>query len=462
MATLKDILDEQERQKQLLAMMAMGGDERALGNYPPPPAQQPSQGNYSDMFNPSIPLPPARQYTGNTLADIARNPNPNWSQETKDALARRADLSGTLRVSHNGNDVSNLFDSGGGGQIRNERTGAVTNLGQSQPAGPAMDYSMPIEIGGYGKGYRLKGDATRAVLANGQIVSMGRDTGAERARMKEDLAMDKVRAEIAQLNAKPLNESTYDKKMSEFKAQYDAENKFYGGSGAQREANAINQKMLERRFGNAPAGSRWDEKGNAIQIPVFDAAGNPVNSKDSKATEDEKKTAYHASKMLDSINRIGQLSKESTDAMTPGIGEAMAASTAGAYSGTANVARSGNRQAVFGLQADLVDSLLYLATGAAYNKEQLEQKRESLLPAFTDKPEAIEEKKRSLQQYMTAAKIRAGNAWKPEMESALKSIYADSAAAKETKAPPANGTVKGGYVFIGGDPAKESSWKKVQ
>lgn len=317
--------------------------------------------------------------------------------------------------------------------IRNNTTGrefAPTDIygqpSQSQPAGPAMDYSMPIEIGGYGKGYRLKGDGTRAVLADGRIVDLGRDTQEERKRRLADAEIAKREAEVRNLNGR--QESTYDKKMSELKAQYDAENKFYGVSGAQREANALNQKMLERRFGNAPAGSRWDEKGNAIQIPVFDAAGNPVNSKDSKATEDEKKTAYHASKMLDSINRIGQLSKESTDAMTPGIGEAMAASTAGAYSGTANVARSGNRQAVFGLQADLVDSLLYLATGAAYNKEQLDQKRESLLPAFTDKPEAIEEKKRSLQQYMTAAKIRAGNAWKPEMESALKSIYADGAA----------------------------------
>ena len=85
--------------------------------------------------------------------------------------------------------------------IRNERTGRVMDMGQSQPAGPAMDYSMPIEIGGYGKGYRLKGDGTRAVLADGRIVDLGRDTGAERARMKEDLAMDKVRADIEHTRA---------------------------------------------------------------------------------------------------------------------------------------------------------------------------------------------------------------------------------------------------------------------
>ena len=38
--------------------------------------------------------------------------------------------------------------------IRNERTGAVTGLDQyqQQQAGPALDYSSPIEFGGMGKG----------------------------------------------------------------------------------------------------------------------------------------------------------------------------------------------------------------------------------------------------------------------------------------------------------------------
>ncbi len=87
--------------------------------------------------------------------------------------------------------------------IQNERTGRVMDMGQSQPSGPAMDYSMPIEIGGYGKGYRLKGDATRAVLADGRIVDMGRDTGEERKRRLADAEIAKREAEVRQLNAKP-------------------------------------------------------------------------------------------------------------------------------------------------------------------------------------------------------------------------------------------------------------------
>lgn len=323
--------------------------------------------------------------------------------------------------------------------IQNERTGRVMDMGQSQPAGPAMDYSSPIEIGGMGKGYRLKGDATRVVLANGQIVDLGRDTQEERKRRLADAEIAKREAEVRNLNGP--QESTYDKELAKERAK--------AGVWSVVES-AGKQYMLNNKTGEIKPAVV-----NNAQLPAkADAAAKP--------TEDENKTAYHASKMLDSINRISQLSNKSKDAMTPGLTEAMAASTAGPYSGTANVARSGDRQAVFGLQTDLVDSLLYLATGAAYNKEQLDQKRESLLPSFTDKPEAIAEKKRSLQEYMKAAKIRSGKAWKPEMEAALNSIYADGAESPKAKAPPANGTVKGGYVFIGGDPAKESSWKKVQ
>jgi hypothetical protein len=323
--------------------------------------------------------------------------------------------------------------------IRNERTGVVTDLGQSQPSQPALDYTMPIEMAGIGKGYRLNGDATRAVMADGRIVDMGRDTGEERKRRLADAEIAKREAEVRNLNGP--QESTYDKELAKERAK--------AGVWSVVES-AGKQYMLNNKTGEIKPAVV-----NNAQLPAkADAAAKP--------TEDENKTAYHASKMLDSINRISQLSNKSKDAMTPGLTEAMAASTAGPYSGTANVARSGDRQAVFGLQTDLVDSLLYLATGAAYNKEQLDQKRESLLPSFTDKPEAIAEKKRSLQEYMKAAKIRSGKAWKPEMEAALNSIYADGAESPKAKAPPANGTVKGGYVFIGGDPAKESSWKKVQ
>lgn len=92
--------------------------------------------------------------------------------------------------------------------IRNNSTGrtfAPTDMygqpSQSQPAGPITDPTQGYVDTPYGRGMYLKGDATRVVLQNGQMIDLGRDTGAERARMKENLAMDKTRADIAHTEA---------------------------------------------------------------------------------------------------------------------------------------------------------------------------------------------------------------------------------------------------------------------
>lgn len=62
--------------------------------------------------------------------------------------------------------------------------------------------SVPVETP-YGKGRYMAGDNTRVVLNDGRIVDLGRDTGRERAIEKENLALQKQRAELAQLQAKP-------------------------------------------------------------------------------------------------------------------------------------------------------------------------------------------------------------------------------------------------------------------
>ena len=123
--------------------------------------------------------------------------------------------------------------------IRNERTGAVTDLGQSQPSQPALDYTMPIEMAGIGKGYRLKGDATRAVMADGRIVDLGRDTARERAIEKENLALQKQRAELAQLQAKPTSE--YDKALDKGLAEAEVSKRM-----AAVEGTAENERVKKR------------------------------------------------------------------------------------------------------------------------------------------------------------------------------------------------------------------------
>ena len=145
---------------------------------------------------------------------------------------------------------------------------AMGRPSQSQPAGPALDYSSPIELGGMGKGYRLKGDSTRAFI-NGQVVSMGRDTGAERARMKEELAIAKARQELTQgdtenqLKRAQLNEALNPKKATGFSSMkeiFDAENKLADDHKMQakdfiavRDAYSRLDTAMEKATTSAPA-----------------------------------------------------------------------------------------------------------------------------------------------------------------------------------------------------------------
>lgn len=259
MATLKDLLDEQERQKQLLAMQ---GEDFTV-------TQPTYQGNYSDMFDPSIPLPPARQYTGNTLADIARNPDPNWSQETKDALARRADLSGTLRVSHNGNDVSNLFDSGGGGQTQVQQPGFRNTL--------QIGDNAPVDLGRSQRSHDVWADGPQEIgrkqLANGTteiirkipVMRDGRQSvGMERLIETPDYLnpamlakqkFEKGAAEIAQLNAKQQVETPQQKLANEIIAAEARSKLPYTAEGA---------RLAEQTRADAKA--KAGEEGKALPI----------------------------------------------------------------------------------------------------------------------------------------------------------------------------------------------------
>jgi len=152
--------------------------------------------------------------------------------------------------------------------IRNNSTGrtfAPTGMdgqpSQSQPAGPALDYSSPIEMGGMGKGYRLKGDSTRAII-NGQMVSMGRDTGADRARTLEDLKMAKARQELESggLDAQA-------KRIAIMEAMGQDPAMMAQGGGMPQARDQSSQRYLQRQFGKVPVGFRRTQDGGLEPEP---------------------------------------------------------------------------------------------------------------------------------------------------------------------------------------------------
>jgi hypothetical protein len=77
-----------------------------------------------------------------------------------------------------------------------------------------------------------------------------------------------------------------------------------------------------------------------------------------------------------------------------------------------------------------------LATGAAYTKEQLAGQRAAILPRFGESKESIAAKKQRVQDLATAARIRAGRAWTPEMDKAIEAAFGPIEEEPITDLPP--------------------------
>lgn len=152
-------------------------------------------------------------------------------------------------------------------------------------------------------------------------------------------------------------------------------------------------------------------------------------------TVSEQNAGYNISRVLRAATSIQNIIDKDPAALAPKIGEAMASSVG--LGGAANVARTGNRQIVYGAQRDVVDALLYLATGAAYNKEQLAAQLDTYMPQYTDKPETVIEKQQRLVELISDAKSRAGKAWTPKMDAAMNVLNIQSAAPAAAVTPSA-------------------------
>jgi hypothetical protein len=165
--------------------------------------------------------------------------------------------------------------------------------------------------------------------------------------------------------------------------------------------------------------------------------GAPVKGapKSKDISVSEQQASYNIARVLNAADEIGKITKKDPKALAPGGTEASLKSVG--LEGAANVARSTNRQIVNGAQRDALDALLYLATGAAYNKEQLQGAFEAYIPSYTDDKGTREAKQARMTNLIKDAKVRAGKAWTPKMDAAMSSLTGSSepAAAADIPAP---------------------------
>ena len=172
-------------------------------------------------------------------------------------------------------------------------------------------------------------------------------------------------------------------------------------------------------------------------VPPQEGAPKPlkVKQKDGATTESERLAGYNAGRALDAAKRISTAITTDPEATAPGLIE-----TAVGRFVDPNILRGEERQRVSAAQRELIDALLTLATGAAYNREQLEGQMESYIPKWSDREGTREDKRTALLGLIQNAKIKAGRAWTPQMDAAFEQLLTPPVA---QSAPAAGGIREG-------------------
>ena len=147
----------------------------------------------------------------------------------------------------------------------------------------------------------------------------------------------------------------------------------------------------------------------------------PTSAKPELPGLSEQQAATATRRILQRAQEISSAVTRNPSSEAPGVVEA-AVENLPFFSRATNLVRGSDRQIVSSAQADVLDALLYLATGAAYNKEQLEQQKQAYIPSFSDSKETRALKRQRLVQMIDNAKVRAGRAWTPELDAALSSL----------------------------------------
>jgi hypothetical protein len=212
-----------------------------------------------------------------------------------------------------------------------------------------------------------------------------------------------------------------------------------------QDAAAANQPKVSFRETDAEGNVRmYDAAGN--EIGMLPKAGKPAAAAGgAAATESERLAGYNAGRALDAAKRIAAAIKQSPEATAPGEVEAFTSLFV-----DPNFVRGEERQRVSSAQREMIDALLTLATGAAYNREQLEGQMESYVPRYTDRPGTREDKRTALLGLIQNAKLKAGRAWTPEMDASFEQLLTPLGGKTDLQPPPA-GTATGRIPQISSD-----------
>jgi len=200
----------------------------------------------------------------------------------------------------------------------------------------------------------------------------------------------------------------------------------------------VNRRNVDLRAGELAVSQRNATVAEDRQRrETFDMLTDEVNADRASAGTNvsEETAAYHVKNLVENANLIGEALAKEPEAGKPGVLEAMVTNTYG-LGGLKGATQSSQRQVVDQSNQQILDSVLYLATGAAYNKEQRMQEVQSLIPKYFDKPDALAAQKQRLLSLIAGGKIRADAAWTPELQKdafrAIDLMYKPTAAGQKS------------------------------
>lgn len=172
-----------------------------------------------------------------------------------------------------------------------------------------------------------------------------------------------------------------------------------------------------------------------------------------KPTEAQAKIATLLTRIAGGFKDIQGVTATDKSAQEPGLIEsARGGLEPGGLMGVPVRALAGaNRRTVHDSQRDVLDALLTLGTGAAYNPEQLSGAMTSHFPQYNDSPQEIAVKNQRLQRLIEAAKANAGPAWAPVEQAIAPFMQNLAGAPAEQRDPNAAYDDQGNIVGLAGE-----------
>ena len=182
----------------------------------------------------------------------------------------------------------------------------------------------------------------------------------------------------------------------------------------------------------APSGFKFTEEGTLEFIPGGPA--DPEVKADAKPTEAQSKVLTLLSRIAGGANDIKNVIATEPEAQQAGLLETLSRNVLGEGVVTRSLAGP-ERRTVTDAQVDILDGLLTLGTGAAYNREQLIGQTLSYFPQYGDTKQEIEVKNQRLNRAIEAARLQAGPLAE-EFDNVIKPLFQQAAAAAAPEAGP--------------------------